>query len=186
MCEHVRVYIMHTIHGSCWSYECVYLCCETPRVIFQPSILSALQALRQYLVWDSDSIEECQDMVLEQMFESVDQDTSDEESSDDKKKRKGKSKKAKGRGSSDKSSGDGQKSSSSSNKVSYWLKLTSGLNLARIVWMKFWIYECCSYTQKQNYMYSAYGEMVPEHMVGCCCFFLRVLPISYVAYFLHK
>lgn len=65
--------------------------CETPRVISEPSKLSALQAMRQYLVWDSESIEECQDTILEQMFESVDQDTSDEESSDDKKKKKKKS-----------------------------------------------------------------------------------------------
>lgn len=48
---------------------------------------NSLEALRLYLVWDSESIENEEDRTLEQIFESVDQD-SDDESSEDRKHNK--------------------------------------------------------------------------------------------------
>ena len=74
----------------------------------QPS--RPVQNLMLYLVWDAEGIQESQDRVLEQIFESVDAEDSDAES-DQPKKRKGK--KGKKRSSSG-SSSDSRKSSDSS------------------------------------------------------------------------
>ena len=40
------------------------------------------QALKLFLVWDSEGIQESEDRVLEQIFESVDKDSDDEDSDD--------------------------------------------------------------------------------------------------------
>ena len=50
---------------------------------------SCTQALRLFLVWDSEGIQESEDRVLQQIFESVENET-DSESEGDKKKKGGK------------------------------------------------------------------------------------------------
>ena len=86
----------------------------------KPSLHSS-QTLKLFLVWDSEGIQESEDRVLEQIFESVDAD-SDDESSDDKKNKKRKhgkdGKKDKRKSSSDKSS---DSSSSSDDKAHIFL-----------------------------------------------------------------
>lgn len=73
------------------------------------------QALRLFLVWDSEGIAEEEDRVLEQIFESVDADDSDDDGSEDKGKKKSKKGKGKKRDRSSSSSCD--KSSDSSAKA---------------------------------------------------------------------
>ena len=71
------------------------------------------QALTLYLVWDSEAIEESEDRVLTQIFESVDQDSDDESSDHGKKGGKKKASSKKNRKRSNSGATRGSKSASS-------------------------------------------------------------------------
>ena len=81
----------------------------------------ARQAMRLFLVWDSEGVSEKKDVVVEQLFEAIDADGSDSESSDKKKRRKDKGKKRK-RSSSSGSVKTVSSSSSSSDEVCKYLQ----------------------------------------------------------------
>jgi len=61
---------------------------------------SKLEAMRLFLVWDSEGVSEKADVVVEQLFEAIDADDSGSESSGDKKRRKQKTQKKRKRSSS--------------------------------------------------------------------------------------
>ena len=72
-----------------------------------------VQNLMLYLVWDAEGVQESQDRVLEQIFESVDAEDSDAESAEPKKNKR-KAKKGKKRSSSGSGSDSGKSDESSS------------------------------------------------------------------------
>lgn len=102
--------------GDRYQLNSSFVCWSSPR----PHLL---QALRLFLVWDSEGIETSEDRVLEQIFESVDEESdSDSEGSKDKKDKgkakgkKDKKQKKKSAKSSDSMASDGSSSSSSKAK----------------------------------------------------------------------
>ena len=80
----------------------------------------ARQAMRLFLVWDSEGVSEQKDVVVEQLFEAIDADDSDSDRSGHKKSRKGKKKRK--RSSSSGSVQSISSSSSSSDEVCKYLQ----------------------------------------------------------------
>lgn len=82
----------------------------------------AWQAMRLFLVWDSEGVSEKADVVVEQLFEAIDADDSGSESSGDKKRRKQKTQKKRKRSSSSGSVKTISSSSESSDEVRRYLQ----------------------------------------------------------------